>query len=126
MVEAEGRVEELDPRVPAPSRSTHRFGSNGKQPGWWRPREEQQVKQCGMRYRRFEFYFTAAAVRRPGGVAHGVALSPTSPLTRCGGCAAWKPAESLQMTNLAAGVVEAEARVEELDPLVSALSRSGR
>jgi hypothetical protein len=30
------------------------------------------------------------------------------------------------MTNLAAGVVEAEARVEELDPLVSALSRSGR
>jgi hypothetical protein len=36
VVEAEGGLEELDPRVSAPLRSTRRFGSNGKQPGWWR------------------------------------------------------------------------------------------
>jgi hypothetical protein len=32
VVEAEGRVEELDPLVSAPSRSGRRCGSNGKQP----------------------------------------------------------------------------------------------
>ena len=37
VVEAEGGLEELDPRVSAPLRSTRRFGSNGKQPVWWRP-----------------------------------------------------------------------------------------
>jgi hypothetical protein len=40
MVEAEGGLEELNPRVPAPSRSGRRFGSNGKQRVWWRPGEE--------------------------------------------------------------------------------------
>jgi hypothetical protein len=39
VVEAEGGLEELDPRVSAPLRSTRRFGSNGKQPVWWRLRE---------------------------------------------------------------------------------------
>ena len=88
MVETEGRVEALDPRVPAPSCSGRQFGSNGNQRVWWRPSD----------------------VLRGARPAEFSSVAQHMPM--------WLQWE-------AARVVEAEARVEGLKPVVSALSCSG-
>jgi hypothetical protein len=47
VVEAERALEELNLRVSAPSYSRRRYGSNGKQPVWWRLSEHLRSSICG-------------------------------------------------------------------------------